>query len=300
MEKGCIFGNKELTGCIEVNHVAGKSVNTRLFSKYPLKLIVPQKVAPSVDVVWIYALSYGGGLVSGDSVNIQARVGACSTAVFTTQASTKVYKSKDGLACEQLLKVFIEREGTFVMLPDPVTCFAAAKYKQVQAFYLAPVANLVLVDWCTSGRRERGEVWSFDYYRSTNQIFLEGGAPLLLDSMCLENVSTSTIFERMQPFQVVAMVIIYGPQLQCLRRKLEETIQLLNQTDFTRSRGKAHTNKPGLSISDLLVSCSSFGPSEDGLVVRIVSSATELVYNFLRHHLASLSTLIGVTPYAGK
>ena len=69
------------------------------------------------------------------------------------------------------------------MLPDPVTCFSAAKYEQFQKFYLDDAnANLVLVDWCTSGRRERGEIWSFNHYRSTNHIMLSG-KPLFLDSV---------------------------------------------------------------------------------------------------------------------
>lgn len=285
--------------------MAGKSAATRLFSKYPLKLIVPRKVAPSVDVVWIYALSYGGGFVSGDSVYIKGKVGSCCTSVFTTQASTKVYKSIGGLVCEQLLEVSIETKGTFVMLPDPVTCFSSAKYNQFQAFYLGTDANVVLVDWCTSGRRDRGEVWSFDHYRSTNHIFLEGIGPLFLDSMCLENGDGSTILSRMQPFHVVAMVILYGPQLHGLCRQLEESIQFLNRRDLnlrSRSRGKASPSDAvgGLLNSNLLVSCSTFGPREDGLVVRIVANATELVYDFLRQHLASLSSLIGVTPYVGK
>lgn len=68
------------------------------------------------------------------------------------------------------------------MLPDPVTCFSAAKYEQFQTFYLDVNASLVLVDWCTSGRRERGEIWDFDYYRSTNHVML-AGKPLFLDSV---------------------------------------------------------------------------------------------------------------------
>ena len=69
------------------------------------------------------------------------------------------------------------------MLPDPVTCFSAAKYEQFQKFYLDDAkANLVLVDWCTSGRRERGEIWYFNHYRSTNHIMLSG-KPLFLDSV---------------------------------------------------------------------------------------------------------------------
>ncbi|KAI5082738.1 hypothetical protein GOP47_0002481 [Adiantum capillus-veneris] len=290
MEDRLFFANKEFTGCIEVDHVAGKSMATRLFSKYPLKLIVPNKVAPSVDVVWIYALSYGGGLVSGDTVYVQVRIGSCCTAVFTTQASTKVYKSNAGLACEQLLEVHIQQKGTFAMLPDPVTCFQASKYSQVQVFHLAADANVVLVDWCTSGRRERGEVWAFNSYRSTNHLYLEGKGPLFLDSMCLECGDT-TILERMQPFQVVAMLLIYGPKLRNLCLQLEELIQIRNR--------KALKSRPR-GMPDLLVSCSTFGPKEDGLVVRIVATTTELVYAFLHHHLATLSSLIGVPPYAGK
>ncbi|KAH7365009.1 hypothetical protein KP509_18G003600 [Ceratopteris richardii] len=248
-------------------------------------------VAPSVDVVWIYSLSYGGGLVSGDSVYVQVEVGADSTAVFTTQASTKVYKARDGLSCEQLLKVSIQKNGTFAMLPDPVTCFQASKYKQVQLFYLAEDANVVLVDWCTSGRRERGEIWSFDSYSSTNHLFLEGKTPLFLDSMCLESKDSLTISERMQPFQVLAMLVLYGPELKHLGKQLEEFIEARNRKALhSRSR----------TISDFLVSCSTFGPKEEGLVVRIAATATELVYDFLRHHLAALSRLTGACPYAGK
>lgn len=86
------------TGKIVIEKVRGKSTVTKSFSKYPLKFIVPRKVAQScfflglvhalfisffyrpklkrlnrlslqvgpswVDAVWIYALTYGGGIVS--------------------------------------------------------------------------------------------------------------------------------------------------------------------------------------------------------------------------------------------
>lgn len=306
MEEEEIFPSKQLTGCIEIEQVMGKSVATRLFSKYPLKLIIPSKAGPSsADVVWIYALSYGGGFVSGDSINIKVRVASCCKAVLTTQASTKVYKSINGQVCEQMLQVSIGKDGIFVLLPDPVTCFSSAKYKQFQAFNLDVDANIVLVDWCTSGRRERGEVWSFEHYKSTNQIFLMGKGPLFLDSICLENGGMQTLLSRMQPFHVVAMVLLYGPQLRFVCRQLEEVVQLLNcNMRPTPCRGK--TSLPdGVKHADFahpgfLVSCSTFGPQHDGLVVRIVASTTELVYDFLRHHLACLSSLIGVLPYTRK
>lgn len=53
------------TGAVRVEKVRGRSALTRCFAKYPLKLIAPTKVGPSsCDAVWLYALTYGGGIVS--------------------------------------------------------------------------------------------------------------------------------------------------------------------------------------------------------------------------------------------
>jgi hypothetical protein len=53
------------TGAVRVERVRGRSALTRCFARYPLKLIAPSKVGPSsCDAVWLYALTYGGGIVS--------------------------------------------------------------------------------------------------------------------------------------------------------------------------------------------------------------------------------------------
>jgi urease accessory protein UreH len=53
------------TGVVRVEKVRGRSALTRCFARYPLKLIAPSKVGPaSCDAVWLYALTYGGGIVS--------------------------------------------------------------------------------------------------------------------------------------------------------------------------------------------------------------------------------------------
>jgi hypothetical protein len=53
------------TGAVRVEKVRGRSTLTRCFARYPLKLIAPSKVGPaSCDAVWLYALTYGGGIVS--------------------------------------------------------------------------------------------------------------------------------------------------------------------------------------------------------------------------------------------
>lgn len=82
------------SGKIVVEKVGQKSRVTRCFSKYPLKFIIPTKAGPSdIDAVWIYTLTYGGGIVSGDCISFDLMIQDACTAVLTTQASTKVYKS---------------------------------------------------------------------------------------------------------------------------------------------------------------------------------------------------------------
>ncbi|CAN1828539.1 Urease accessory protein D [Linum perenne] len=99
-----------VTGKLRVEKVGEKSTATRCFSKYPLKFILPNKVGASgVDAVWIYTLTYGGGIVSGDRISCEFDICNGCTAVLTTQASTKVYKSLGSRCSEQFLEVLLEQ-----------------------------------------------------------------------------------------------------------------------------------------------------------------------------------------------
>lgn len=66
-----------------------------------------------------------------------------------------------------------------------MTCFSTARYYQKQVFTVSSDSNLVIVDWITSGRHESGEKWDFDLYKSTNNIFLDDGQPLFLDTVMI-------------------------------------------------------------------------------------------------------------------
>ncbi|XP_020394027.2 urease accessory protein D isoform X1 [Zea mays] len=169
-------------GAVRVERVRGRSALTRCFARYPLKLIAPSRVGPSsCDAVWLYALTYGGGIVSGDTVSCTVSVGDGCTAAITTQASTKVYKAVGSKCSEQLLEARVGEDALLAVIPDPVTCFSTARYHQKQVFHVSVNSNLVLVDWFTSGRYESGERWDFSFYKSVNHIFL-GDQPLFIDS----------------------------------------------------------------------------------------------------------------------
>ncbi|XP_058096408.1 urease accessory protein D isoform X4 [Magnolia sinica] len=264
-----------MEGIVVVEKVGGKSKATRCFSKYPLKFIVPSKVASSkTDAVWIYSISYGGGIVSGDCISCKVSVGESCTAVLTTQASTKVYKSVGSKCSEQ----FLEK----------------------QIFRVASDSSLVIVDWLTSGRHESGEKWDFELYKSTNNIFLDGNEPLFLDSVLLEQGSSTSIADRMQDYQVIAMVILVGPKLKHVQNQVQEDVKKMMTKRFYAPASPCGTkieSEYGLPKPALIASCSVFGPKDLGVVVRISAVTTESVYEFLRHHLASMESLLGASPY---
>ncbi|KAH9795561.1 Urease accessory protein D [Citrus sinensis] len=269
------------TGKLVVKKVGGKSTVTRCFSKYPLKFIIPNKVGSSeTDAVWVYTLTYGGGIVSGDSISCEITVADACTAVLTTQASTKVYKSLGSKSSEQILEAKIGSDALLAVIPDPVTCFSTA-----------------------SGRHESGEKWDFELYRSTNHIFLEGDQPLFLDSVLLEQGNITNIAERMQDYQVIAMVILLGPKLKQIQIQVQENVrrmmseQLYLPSTGLRPHGKTQSDH-FLAKPSFVVSCSAFGPKGIGIVVRIAAMTTESVYRFLQHQLAGMETLLGVSPYS--
>ncbi|OWM85704.1 hypothetical protein CDL15_Pgr029127 [Punica granatum] len=285
------------SGEVRVEKVGGKSMVTKCFSKYPLKFIIPKKAGPSkTDSVWIYSLTYGGGIVSvcslslfltcnilslaslhGDVISSGLYVGDGSTTVLTTQASTKVYKSLGSKCSEQLF--------------------------EKQVFRVVPGSSLVLVDWITSGRHESGEVWDFNLYKSTNNIFFSDGQPLFLDTVLLEQGGIAPLAERMQDYRVIAMVVLLGPKLRHVQIRIQEDVKTMMsgqlRVSFSslncRKKPNPHNTSPDKPA--LVASCSAFGPKRVGVVVRIASMTTESVYSFLRHQLEDLEPLIGLSPY---
>ncbi|XP_008358560.1 urease accessory protein D isoform X1 [Malus domestica] len=317
----------EREGRVEVEKVGGRSTVTRCFSKYPLKFIIPRKVGPSkTDAVWVYNLTYGGGIVSGDSISCEFNIGDGCTTVLTTQASTKggvqdndfgvpitsrgfiifiplfVYKSVGFKCCEQVLEARVGSNALLAVIPDPVTCFSTARYSQKQVFRVVSDSSLVIVDWITSGRHESGEKWDFDLYKSINHIFMENDEPLFLDAVHLERGNISSIAERMQDYQVIAMVVLLGPKIKHIQNLVQENVKRIMSDQLhipsTASGHQIKTNSDNrFAKPSFIASSSVFGPKGIGVVVRVAATTTESVYKFLQHQLAGMEPLLGVSPY---
>lgn len=145
--------------------------------QYPLKLISQPRPAERPSAL-VFLLSYGGGLVAGDRVNLGVDVGPGARLSLVTQGQTKVFKAPPLASApgaettRQRMRVRVAGAGAgLCLLPDPVQPFADSIYEQEQAFYLAPGASLCLLDWVTQGRAARGEDWDFAHWVGRNEVW---------------------------------------------------------------------------------------------------------------------------------
>ena len=265
-------------GSLRAEFVRGESTVTRARATYPLKFLTPRFRGQSA---WTYVSSMGGGLVDGDRLGVSVRVSEHATSFLGTQASTKVFRSPTGKGCRQELQASVEEDATLVLLPDPVTCFANARYEQVQSFDLHEDGNLLLLDWITSGRWSTGERWAFSRYSSRCDVFV-GGDHRLADTLVLDPADGDLAGRfRMGEFNCLAVVVIIGPRLQSL-------------VDSSRCEIEKQNVGKDMGVIE------SFSPIEGGAVLRLVGLTTELVGFTLRRRLANVAQILGESPWERK
>lgn len=76
----------------------------------------------------------------------------------------QVYVAEPGRVAEQRCRFSLSDGALLCVLPDLLTCFRDASYRQEQAVRMAGSASLVLLDWFLAGRVANGERWDFTRY----------------------------------------------------------------------------------------------------------------------------------------
>lgn len=214
--------------------------------QYPLKLIAPtplDHVLPSTGetlIHTIYLLTYGGGLVAGDAINLAIQLAPTTRLILLTQGSTKIFKSPSlSTVSEQSLIVDLEPGSALCYLPDPVQPFEGSCFVQEQIYNIihpeegSTTASLCVLDWVSQGRAARGENWRIWKYGSRNEVYLTPDPTqdtpakkkrlLLRDNVVLEDSTSAAIAaslpgfaSRLDNLGVFGTLILYGPSLSTL------------------------------------------------------------------------------------
>ena len=262
------------SGVLEVVRRGRQSIVTRAMATSPLRLLTPRNHGGGA---WIYAGTYGGGLVDGDALRLEVSVGPHAAAMLSTQASTKVYRSR-GTTVD--LDAVVASGGLLAVLPDPVICFAASSCRQTQRVKLNAGASLILVDWLTSGRHAAGERWRFDRYASRIEV-QDGSRLVMMDSLSLD-AAEGNLDARMGRFNVLCLIALVGPSVR------EHAERVLSQV----------ASVPVVRRARLLAGASAV--ADGGCLVKIAGVSLEEVASAARDYLRFVPSLLGDDPWARK
>jgi urease accessory protein UreH len=230
--------------------------------QYPLKLITPSRPSETRSAL-VFLLSYGGGLVGGDTVNLKVDVQAGGRLSMVTQGHTKIFKSPSpDILTSQTMWVEIAPGAALCLLPDPVQPFKDSVYEQMQVFRLEAGASLCLLDWVTQGRTARGEDWSFVRWIGRNEVWSvsggakSGGRLLMRDAVILDSrrydhhPQMKSLRESMHAMGVLGTLVLRGPLMKALGEFfLAEFAALprLGARDFRSEEAKTK-DEEGLSL----------------------------------------------------
>lgn len=194
------------TSELAIERMRTRSVVTRSRASSPLRLLAP---TGGGHAAWVYQASFGGGFVGTDAVELRVEVGDQAALFLSSQASCKVYR---GTRSRFSLDATVGTGGTLIAWPDPITCFAGARFDQTQRFAIAGTGSLIVVDAWTAGRVARGERWAFDHLATRVTLAIDG-APVLDDGLLLSS-GHGDLGARLGGADAFATIVIAGPRFE--------------------------------------------------------------------------------------
>lgn len=232
-------------GCIELAVLPPDTPVLRNVSyQYPLKLVAPDPLplpgqptgtnAPRL-VHTVFLLTYGGGIVAGDAIDLSVSLESKTRLILLTRGSTKIFKTPDpSILSKQHMEVKLAASAALIYLPDPVQPFAQTAFSQSQIYHVeGEQSSLCACDWVTGGRSARGENWDIHEYRSRNEVWTSdrtGKKRLLLrDNLILDKhgYTGMQLSERMDGYSVFGTLIIRGPVFASLAQYFMEEFEAL-------------------------------------------------------------------------
>ncbi|MDB5219058.1 MAG: Urease accessory protein UreD, partial [Myxococcaceae bacterium] len=191
-------------GSVTARFEGGRTVLSRVHATSPLRFVRP--TFPGTRSATLCLLTFGGGLVDGDVIDVDLRVEAGATLVVFTQATTKAFRGSSRQT------ITAEVHGTLVFLPDPVACFAGSRFRQRVDITLHGDGSAITLDGFTSGRAAFGDRWAFDGLDLATTVRTADSRVLVRDALRLDR-DDGSIAARLDRFEAFATVLAVGPRV---------------------------------------------------------------------------------------
>lgn len=263
------------SGAVTARLEDGRTVLVAARAESPLRFVRPTFHGTRSAAVCL--VTFGGGLVDGDEVDVELDVGPGATLVVFTQSSTKVFRG----AARQALRAKVA--GTLVLLPDPVAAFRDARYSQRVEIDLTATGSCVVLDGFNAGRPAFGDRWAMRTL-DLRTVVRSDGRTVVTDAMHLDTTD-GPIAERMGAFDAYATLIAVGKGA-------------LPVVDAVARAPATPPNAEEIVAASPLPRAASLGLP--GAVLRVAAASAPRALAIVRSRLRNLPDIDAVDPFASR
>jgi urease accessory protein len=150
----------------------GTTQLAELFQQAPLRVLRP-RVRPGEPPCAVL-VNTSGGIVGGDVLRVAARLEAGASAVITSQAAEKAYRSA-GRDARFAVDLALAERTWLEWLPQETILFDGARLRRSLRVDLDPGAALLAADMLVFGRPARGETYARGLLRDRIELRVGGG-----------------------------------------------------------------------------------------------------------------------------
>lgn len=207
---------------ISFKHTDGRSRIDDLFQQGCLKLRLPRNGAADPEAVMI---NTAGGLTDGDRLTIEASWQSGSSAVVTTQACERIYKSRAEAARIET-RLTVDDNASAFWLPQETILFDGGRLERQAQVALQGNARFVACEAVIFGRPAMGETVRSGLFRDSWRIERDGKL-LFLDRLGFEGDIAAQLDRRAvgDGARALASVIVSAPDTSGLCDVLRPLIE---------------------------------------------------------------------------
>jgi urease accessory protein len=132
------------------------------------------------EVPHVYLLHPPGGIVGGDSLRVQVKLGPRAHALLTTPAATKVYRTR-GPRSTQAQHLVLAAGATLEWLPQETILFDGAAIDLDTTVVLSEGARFIGLETLCFGLPARGETFAAGRCRQRFELWSDDGRPLVIE-----------------------------------------------------------------------------------------------------------------------
>jgi urease accessory protein len=147
----------------------------------PLQVLEPMELEAGVAALML--LNPTGGVVGGDRLCTEVRLGAGSHACLTTPSATRIYRSV-GPPAVLSFRATLDAGARLEYVPDHLIPSPGARVRQCSEVVLGPGAMALILDAWSVGRPARGEAWDFAEL-DLGLAVSDADGPILRERACL-------------------------------------------------------------------------------------------------------------------